>query len=69
MMQEKIESNKRKVAELQDETMKQKLDYGREQALNKQQVSYHGVHVCKTNLQIEFQSKKIEELQKQLDET
>ena len=35
-MTEKLEATKKKLAEIQDETMKQKLDFGREQALSKQ---------------------------------
>ncbi len=53
-MGEKLEVTKRKLSETQDEAMKQKLELGREQALMKQQA--------------EFQNKKIEEMQKQMDE-
>lgn len=53
-MGDKLEQTKRKLSETQDEAMKQKLELGREQALMKQQ--------------IEFQNKKIEEMQKQMDE-
>ena len=35
---DKLEATKRKLAEAQDEAMRQKLDFGREQALAKQQV-------------------------------
>lgn len=62
---EKLESTKKKLAEIQDETMKQRLDFGREQALSKQQVKSQFLII----LQIEFQNKKIEELQKQIDDS
>ncbi len=54
-LQEKVESSKKKLQDAQNEMMTHKLDFGREQALLKQQ--------------IEFQSKKIEELQKQSDDS
>jgi chromosome segregation ATPase len=37
---DKLEALKKRLADTQDEAMKQKLDLGREQALAKQQVSY-----------------------------
>ena len=52
---DKLESTKKKLSELQDDSMKQKLEFGREQALMKQQ--------------IEFQNKKVDELQKQCDDS
>ena len=40
MLNEKLESTKKKLFDAHDEAMKQKLDFGREQALSKQQIEF-----------------------------